>query len=411
MFVKLSRRLKRKRCLRKLTILFLIVLVFIYSYTDEVSYKKSNEFSMSNADFVQIESDINVNTSGYLKNFHEFESIKKQFQISSNHKHLKRELHESQRINKSNYLILEYTKFFRQTKYCQYFDNNERQSIENIFINECPFKNCAFTCNKNLAKEADAVLFHEADVNEEQLNDNNYIARVAELHRTMPDQIFLLWNDEANKVKADLDLIKFNWTMSFRLDSEVSDCSYGCFYEKTNKNSNDMRSVFLEEFYRRKNEALWFVSNCRSRFRTNMALQISQQLPINIFGQCSLGINIKSMFRQMKVGSIMSTLIKGVTNAFINYFRDCGKHSTCEIEQINRNKFYFSFESKNCSNTYITEKFYRILRFNLIPVVIQPAKHIYEMIAPPNSFIHAQVPCQHIFKNDVYMRFFKNLFI
>ena len=157
-----------------------------------------------------------------------------------------------------------------------------------------------------------------------------------------------------------------------------------------------MRSVFLEEFYRRKNEALWFVSNCKSLFRTNMALQIGQQIPINIFGQCSLGINIKSMFNRMKFGSIISTFIKGVTNAFNNYFSDCGKHSTCEIEQINRNKFYFSFESKNCSNTYITEKFYRMLRFNLIPVVIQPAKHIYEMIAPPNSFIHAQVTCPNI---------------
>lgn len=71
-------------------------------------------------------------------------------------------------------------------------------------------------------------------------------------------------------------------------------------------------------------------------------------------------------------------------------YGSCGRHSKCEINEINTSKFYFSFESKNCSNVYITEKFYRMLRFNIIPVVLQPNREFYEKIAPPDSFIHAQ---------------------
>ena len=51
--------------------------------------------------------------------------------------------------------------------------------------------------------------------------------------------------------------------------------------------------------------------------------------------------------------------------------------------------FYLSFESVNCTD-YLTEKLWRILRTNMIPVVLQPSKENYLRIAPPDSFIHAE---------------------
>jgi glycoprotein 3-alpha-L-fucosyltransferase len=51
-------------------------------------------------------------------------------------------------------------------------------------------------------------------------------------------------------------------------------------------------------------------------------------------------------------------------------------------------KFFLALESRNCTD-YITEKFWRSLSHGLIPVVIQPPRHFYEKLAPPNSFIHA----------------------
>lgn len=38
----------------------------------------------------------------------------------------------------------------------------------------------------------------------------------------------------------------------------------------------------------------------------------------------------------------------------------------------------------------MTEKFWQILKTDLIPIVIQPSKAAYKKIAPPNSFIHVE---------------------
>ena len=72
-----------------------------------------------------------------------------------------------------------------------------------------------------------------------------------------------------------------------------------------------------------------------------------------------------------------------------NSAEECGSNSECESREFKLNKFYLSFESRNCTN-YITEKLWRILRTNMIPVVIQPSREFYEQVAPPDSFIHAQ---------------------
>ena len=49
--------------------------------------------------------------------------------------------------------------------------------------------------------------------------------------------------------------------------------------------------------------------------------------------------------------------------------------------------FYLSLENSNCED-YITEKFWRSLSFDLIPIVIQPSRKFYNRIAPSNSFLH-----------------------
>jgi glycoprotein 3-alpha-L-fucosyltransferase len=66
----------------------------------------------------------------------------------------------------------------------------------------------------------------------------------------------------------------------------------------------------------------------------------------------------------------------------------CERGSDCELKAMRSHKFFLAFESRNCTD-YITEKFWRSLDHDLIPVVIQPTKKFYERLAPPNSFIHA----------------------
>jgi len=49
-------------------------------------------------------------------------------------------------------------------------------------------------------------------------------------------------------------------------------------------------------------------------------------------------------------------------------------------------KFYLSFENSICVD-YVTEKFFMILKYNMVPVVYGGAK--YNEIAPPHSYINA----------------------
>ena len=47
-------------------------------------------------------------------------------------------------------------------------------------------------------------------------------------------------------------------------------------------------------------------------------------------------------------------------------------------------QFYLSFENSLCAD-YITEKFFKVLQYNVIPVVMNGAN--MSTIAPPNSYI------------------------
>lgn len=49
-------------------------------------------------------------------------------------------------------------------------------------------------------------------------------------------------------------------------------------------------------------------------------------------------------------------------------------------------KFYLSFENSDCKD-YVTEKFFNILNYNMVPIVYGAAN--YSAIAPPHSYINA----------------------
>jgi hypothetical protein len=123
-----------------------------------------------------------------------------------------------------------------------------------------------------------------------------------------------------------------------------------------------------KEYSKRKNEALWFVSNCQSSFRLKYADKLSEYFPINFFGQCN--------------SRLKSSKAKVISDS-------CPRNSDCEEDNLRSYKFYLAFENNNCSY-YTTEKFWRALEHNIIPVVLQPNKEYYTRIAPKDSFIHAQ---------------------
>ena len=295
--------------------------------------------------------------------------------------------------NEKFHLIVEYTKIGGTSKYChKNLDKEMLESfdgLENVakptnsteyfdMLDMCEYKNCFFSCDKSLASQADALLFHEGDLNNDLstlLNESDekiYNSIIG--HERPSSQKWILWNDEANRVSKTIDIFKFNWTMSYKRPSEASYCAYGCYrkLKKITKHNTFVERIRMK-FLKRKSNSLWFVSNCGSKYRNRFVSELSQHASVSIYGTC--GETLKSENPSINLeGSLKSD--------------ECKRDSPCELELFESNKFFLALENQNCSD-YITEKFWRSLSFDLIPVVIQPNKEFYMRIAPENSFIHA----------------------
>ncbi len=137
----------------------------------------------------------------------------------------------------------------------------------------------------------------------------------------------------------------------------------------------------------RENRALWFVSNCDSTIRNRFAHELSYFYATKIYGECQTQFPNRFRTPVDPISSILSFFFGAYSNS--TKLQKCEPKSPCELNELLSNKVYLSLESKNCTS-YITEKFWQILRTNMIPVVLQPNKAYYELVAPHNSFIHAQ---------------------
>lgn len=187
----------------------------------------------------------------------------------------------------------------------------------------------------------------------------------------MPDRsetkrhsVWILWSDEPPSIidYSPFNSYQFNWTISYKLNSEVSLATYGLFSKRTIPLSEDEYDQWIErEFARRKSGALWFVSNCYAKKRLDIFHQLksSSNLIIEGYGRC------------------------------VDYYplHFCRSFSQCELDYMSKFLFYLSFESNTCQD-YITEKFYKAFYYGLIPIVHGPEKSNYERFAPKNSFLY-----------------------
>lgn len=85
-------------------------------------------------------------------------------------------------------------------------------------------------------KNSDALMFHQRDLEAElassyKSNFDKWLEMTSQLPfkttkaklANNPNQIWILWNDEATRVDTSLNKISslFNWTLSYRTNSEV----------------------------------------------------------------------------------------------------------------------------------------------------------------------------------------------
>jgi len=265
-----------------------------------------------------------------------------------------------------------FSKVFQRPKFC---------STTRIFHHQCPFKNCQWTCAKadsNPENLRRAHVFHHVDINRDEM--------LSKLKTRQSNEIWILWIDEANRQLEELNSYQFNWTLSFRQDSEISIGSYGLLLDRpaneqhhSVNQSDNFPLEFIEILFDREmlltnvklehrlfinyryrtRHALWFVSNCDPKARLDYYEQLKDFFPIQTFGSC-----------------------------ITNDQDSCEKTNPCEEKFSYLAMFYLAFESQTCLD-YITEKFWRALHYGMIPIVLGPKKQSYlDLGVPASAFIH-----------------------
>ncbi|CAG2121536.1 unnamed protein product, partial [Medioppia subpectinata] len=139
-----------------------------------------------------------------------------------------------------------------------------------------------------------------------------------------------------------------DWFINYRRDSDIY-VPYGsvtkCDTKWHNEDLFDGKSGFVA----------WIVSNCHtSSNRETYVNDLRKHIDIDIFGNCG---------------------------------QYCSRDGTCLSAIVKKYKFYLSFENSLCKD-YVTEKLFKIISYDIIPVVYGSAD--YSLIMPDNSFINVK---------------------
>lgn len=203
-----------------------------------------------------------------------------------------------------------------------------------------------------------AVVFHfyptswiEGDLPHVRLNSQHYVAWINE-HATFT---------KVTKRLANMPSDYFNLSMTYRLDSHVP-LAYMKSIELPKGKQHNLSHIFQRvKRYPKKKLVAWFVSHCKTvSDRESYVKELKRFISVDVFGACG----------PLKCGPM---------NA---------KYSALECSMMLERdyKFYLSFENSICKD-YVTEKFERTLRYDIIPVTLGGAN--YSQVAPPHSHINA----------------------
>ncbi|XP_035214497.1 alpha-(1,3)-fucosyltransferase C-like [Stegodyphus dumicola] len=251
---------------------------------------------------------------------------------------------------KDSKLILLWTSFFGNWNYLP----KERFS-------HCPrCRNCQVTSDRSRLQESDAVIFHARDMS------------IADLpHIRYPHQrwVFYCLESPPHSDFSGLQYMNhmFNWTMTYRADSDIL-AQYGTVVKVWPPRKLDLQSLQWS-FTNKSKSVAWMSSHCPTHGgRDDFAKELKKYIDVDIYGTCGTTV--------------------------------CppGATEKCLQEFAEKYKFFLAFENTLCKD-YITEKFFRTLHYNIIPVVFGGAN--YHKFAPPGSFIDALS-----FKSPRHLAFF-----
>ncbi|XP_064086231.1 3-galactosyl-N-acetylglucosaminide 4-alpha-L-fucosyltransferase FUT3-like [Macrobrachium nipponense] len=217
----------------------------------------------------------------------------------------------------------------------------------------CSVKNCQLVTDDVFAERADAIIFHLHRTNK----TSTYPSR-ANLNQRW---IWLTDESPYNTLyfAEDKDISNyngiFNWSMSYRMDSDVP-VPYGRTVRMTAEEASEYEKV--DYFNIKTKLAAGILTNCEAtNNRTGYLKQLRKYIDIDIYGIC-FGV------------------------------KWCQGHLNRDCIMLNDYKFFLAFENSNCKD-YITEKvWWQSFQKGAIPVVMGTKTEDYRKHLPPKSFIH-----------------------
>ncbi|KAK4878316.1 hypothetical protein RN001_010822 [Aquatica leii] len=239
--------------------------------------------------------------------------------------------------------ILFWTPFFEKEDYFIGFGSEP--------FNKCDYKNCFFTNNRSFLSvdKFDAIMFNG------NIYDKN---RHKEPSVRNQSQVYIYVNRKSPVYTPSN--IKFfnsfyNWTMTYRHDSEVQ-----FPYNEVIKKDTNYVLPSMDSIKNKTKMMAWFASNCHTPGKREVLVnKLKNNISIDIYGRCGT--------------------MQCAQNERTWHAEEC-------LDLLEKNyKFYLAAENSLCKD-YASEKLYAPLRKNVIPVVYSGAN--YTKIAPPNSVIN-----------------------
>ena len=238
-------------------------------------------------------------------------------------------------------------------------DGNGKYWFSNVSgpkgFEHCKEKRCSIIDNVN---ESEVVIISTNSMAE-------FIQGFKLPHRKSSDQKWVFYALESPKHfpvhKEYLSTPLFNATFTYKSSSDIHH-PYGKIIDRVFPYNEDFKKL-----WRNKKNVAWMVSNWRSRNRReDYVYELKKHIDVTIFGRdCPAGENATNQFCPNDDG-------------------DNSAYGKCNKQISDNFKFYLAFENSLCSE-YITEKLYRTLLLETLPVVLGAAD--YKAVLPEKSYI------------------------
>ena len=223
----------------------------------------------------------------------------------------------------------------------------------------CDVSDCIVYDNATSSKllpleDYDAIIIHMHEL---------WLTHLPEFQRKPHQRFIFLTQESPTTMPIDITILgnHFNWTMSYRLNSDVQ-LLYGRVLpgstapktpEETQKMIEETHLPSAKNYATNKTRPIgWMVSHCDTNsLRETYARQLGKFIPVDVYGGCG---NLTGSY---------DILLQS------NYY-----------------KFYLSFENSICPD-YVTETFFKTMDRNVVPIVYGGAD--YTQYAPIHSYIDA----------------------